>query len=270
MRRPVTVALASSALLLAASAPLLSTILTGPSAEAVPPGQPSYDANEYVEAHYPRDISEADHRDRERRRERRASSPRSTAGSRRSRASPAASPFARASDDLAYANFAPEGPALGRPAQDAVDAIRALPPPAGAATSGRPGNTARFIDQKQSLRDDVPMVAGGVAATTLRPAVHAHRLGAAADQGAADERADAGGHAGHRRARLPGGLARRAVRLHRPGGGRGDEPGVPVRGDLRAGDRLRRARDGAHQGAARPRACPTRRRWRSGSAAPAA
>ncbi len=29
------------------------------------------------------------------------------------------------------------------------------------------GNTARFIDQKQSLRDDVPMVVGVVAATTL-------------------------------------------------------------------------------------------------------
>src|SRR5680860_958708 len=56
MRRPVTVALASSALLLAASAPLLATTLTGPSAEAVPPGQPSY---EYLEAHYPRDVTEA-------------------------------------------------------------------------------------------------------------------------------------------------------------------------------------------------------------------
>ena len=59
MRRPVAVALASSALLLTASIPLLSTILTGPSAEAVPPGQPSYEINEYVEEHYDRDVSEA-------------------------------------------------------------------------------------------------------------------------------------------------------------------------------------------------------------------
>ncbi len=44
MRRPVAVALSSSALLLVCAAPLLSTTLTGPSAEAVPPGQPSYDA----------------------------------------------------------------------------------------------------------------------------------------------------------------------------------------------------------------------------------
>ncbi len=59
MRRPVAVALASSALLLAAAAPLLWTTLTGPSAEAVPPNQPSYDAYRYLEAHYPRDVTEA-------------------------------------------------------------------------------------------------------------------------------------------------------------------------------------------------------------------
>ncbi|HEY3492364.1 MAG TPA: efflux RND transporter permease subunit, partial [Solirubrobacterales bacterium] len=59
MRRPVAVALGSSALLLAAAAPLLWTTLTGPSAEAVPPGKPSYDAYRYLEAHYPRDVTEA-------------------------------------------------------------------------------------------------------------------------------------------------------------------------------------------------------------------
>ena len=42
------------ALLLAAAAPLLWTTLTGPSAEAVPPDKPSYDAYRYLEAHYPR------------------------------------------------------------------------------------------------------------------------------------------------------------------------------------------------------------------------
>ena len=59
MRRPVAVALGSSALLLACAAPLLWTTLTGPSAEAVPPGQPSYDAYKYLDAHYPRDVTEA-------------------------------------------------------------------------------------------------------------------------------------------------------------------------------------------------------------------
>ena len=47
------------ALLLAAASPLLWTTLTGPSAQAVPPGKPSYEANSYVEAHYPRDVNEA-------------------------------------------------------------------------------------------------------------------------------------------------------------------------------------------------------------------
>ncbi len=58
MRRPVVVALATTAFLLAAAAPLLSTILTGPSAEAVPPAQPSYVVNEYVEDHYDRSLGE--------------------------------------------------------------------------------------------------------------------------------------------------------------------------------------------------------------------
>ncbi|HEY2333804.1 MAG TPA: MMPL family transporter [Solirubrobacterales bacterium] len=59
MRRPVAVALASSTLLLAAAAPLLWTTLTGPSAQAVPPGKPSYEANSYLDAHYSRGINEA-------------------------------------------------------------------------------------------------------------------------------------------------------------------------------------------------------------------
>src|SRR3954451_15917718 len=59
MRRPVGVALVSSALLLAAAAPLLWTTLTGPSAEAVPQSKPSYETNSYVEAHYPRELIEA-------------------------------------------------------------------------------------------------------------------------------------------------------------------------------------------------------------------
>jgi RND superfamily putative drug exporter len=165
MRRPVAVALASSALLLAASIPLLSTVLTGPSAEAVPPGQPSYDAKQYVERHYPRDIQEAvtvtvDGRAGAAQLARFQRRIAAIDGIRR------ASPFARGSGDVAYANFAADGPALRRPAQDAVDEIRALPPPAGTTTMVS-GNTARFIDQKQSLRDDVPMVVGVISATTL-------------------------------------------------------------------------------------------------------
>ena len=59
MRRPSSSRSRCTALLLAASSPLLSTVLTGPSAEAVPPGQPSYAVNEYIEEHYSRGVAEA-------------------------------------------------------------------------------------------------------------------------------------------------------------------------------------------------------------------
>jgi RND superfamily putative drug exporter len=165
MRRPVAVALASSALLLAAAAPLLWTTLTGPSAEAVPPNQPSYDAYRYLEAHYPRDVTEAitvavdgpaDGAQLAAFR-RRVGSIDGIAGG---------APFARAPGGLAYANFAPGGPALSSRSQDAVDAIRALAPPAGA-TVLVSGNSARFVDQKQSLLEHAPLVVAIIAATTL-------------------------------------------------------------------------------------------------------
>ena len=165
MRRPVATALASSALLLAAAAPLLWTTLTGPSAEAVPPGQPSYDAYRYVEAHYPRDVSEAvtvavDGR---------AGRAQLAAFRQRVEAVPGVvggAPFVAASRDAAYANFALAGPALDGDSQDSVDAVRALVPPAGTAALVS-GNTARFIDQKQSLADHAPTVVAIIALTTL-------------------------------------------------------------------------------------------------------
>jgi RND superfamily putative drug exporter len=165
MRRPVAVALASSALLLAAAAPLLWTTLTGPSAEAVPPGVPSYDANRYLESHYPRDVSEAvtvavDGR----------VGPAQLAGMRRRIEAvdgvARGAPFTPASARAAYANFALSGPALDGRSQDSVDEIRALSPPPGAEVLVS-GNTARFIDQKQSLLDHAPAVVAIISATTL-------------------------------------------------------------------------------------------------------
>lgn len=165
MRRPVVTALASAALLLAAASPLLWTTLTGPSAEAVPPGQPSYDAYKYLEAHYPRDVTEA------------------VTVTVDGRAGPAqlaafrerveglggvagGAPFAPAAEGVAYANFALAGPALDPETQDTLRAIRGLDPPAagGVLVSG---NTAAFIDQKQSLAAHAPLVVGAVALTTL-------------------------------------------------------------------------------------------------------
>jgi uncharacterized membrane protein YdfJ with MMPL/SSD domain len=165
MRRPVATALASAGLLLLAASPLLFTTLTGPSAEAVPAGKPSYDAYRYVEAHYPRDISEAvtvtvEGEASSAQLARYAAEIEAVGGVE------AATPFAIAPDDVAYANFAVAGAALGGAAQDAVRSIRALEPP-GAATTLVSGNTARFIDQKQSLLDHAPMVVAIVALTTL-------------------------------------------------------------------------------------------------------
>jgi uncharacterized membrane protein YdfJ with MMPL/SSD domain len=165
MRRPVAVALASSALLLAAAAPLLWTTLTGPSAEAVPPGQPSYDAYKYLEAHYPRDVTEAvtvavDGR---------AGNTQLAAFRRRVEAVDGivrGAPFSRAPGQVAFANFALGGPALDGASQDSVHEIRSLSAPGGASVLVS-GNTARFIDQKESLVDHAPLVVAIVALTTL-------------------------------------------------------------------------------------------------------
>jgi uncharacterized membrane protein YdfJ with MMPL/SSD domain len=165
MRRPVAVALASSALLLACAAPLLWTTLTGPSAQAVPPGKPSYDANSYVEAHYPRDLNEA--------------VTVTVAGSAGDGQLAAfqhrieavdgvvrGTPFVRASKQVAYANFALADKALAEASQDSVKAIRDLRPPQ-ATTALVSGNTAGFIDQKQSLADHLPLLVTIICATTL-------------------------------------------------------------------------------------------------------
>ena len=165
MRRPVVVGLASAGLLLAASAPLLGTVLTGPSAEAVPDGQPSYEVNEYVESHYPRDVSEAvtvtvdggTSRAALARLTRRIGAVEGVARTR---------PFRRETAEVAVASVALDGPALAARSQDAVGEIRDLPPPAG----GRilvSGNTARFIDQKESLRAHAPLVGVLVAGGSL-------------------------------------------------------------------------------------------------------
>jgi len=165
MRRPVAVALGSSALLLAAAAPLLWTTLTGPSAEAVPPGQPSFDAYRYLEGHYPRDVTEAvtvtvdgD------------AGPAQLASFQREIRSVEGvvrgNPFAPAGEGVAFANFALADPALSSESQDAVHRIRDLAPP-GTSSVLVSGNTAGFIDQKESLFEHAPLVVAIVALTTL-------------------------------------------------------------------------------------------------------
>jgi putative drug exporter of the RND superfamily len=165
MRRPVAVALASSALLLAAAAPLLWTTLTGPNADFLPEGKPARIADDYVEAHYPRDVLEATTVT--------VSGPASRAELARfhreltSRGGVVrGAPFVRASDQVAYTNFGLADPATSGEAQDSVNAIRDLPTP-GATEVLVSGNTAGFIDQKQSLLDNMPLVVAIVAGTTL-------------------------------------------------------------------------------------------------------
>lgn len=165
MRHPVAVAVASAALLLAAAAPLLWTTLTGPSAEAVPPDQPSAKAYDYLEAHYPRDVTEAvtvtvDG----------AAGPAQLAAFRQRiealNGVTGGAPFSAASERVAFANFALAGKALDPATQDVVHEIRDLDPP-GATAVLVSGNTAGFIDQKQSLIEHAPLVVGIVVLTTL-------------------------------------------------------------------------------------------------------
>lgn len=163
MRRPAAVGAATAALLLAAAAPLSWSTLTGPSAEVVPPGLPTYEPNHYVEQHYPRDVTEAvtvavrnpgNAADLERFRGRLAH----IEGVER------VAPFA-AAGELAFTNLALDAPALSGRSQGALRAIRDLPPPGSESLVA--GNTARFLDQQESLLAHAPVVVAVVAAGTL-------------------------------------------------------------------------------------------------------
>jgi RND superfamily putative drug exporter len=165
MRRPLLVAVGCTALLLAAASPLLTTQFTGPSAEAVPPSQPSYAVNTYVEQNYSQGVAFA------------------ITVTVRGDASPqqlgflqreidgiagiaGGTPFVRAGPQVAFANFTPAGSALEQQSQDAVHAIRDTRVPGGAELLVS-GNTARFIDEKESLVDHLPLVAALIGGTTL-------------------------------------------------------------------------------------------------------
>jgi putative drug exporter of the RND superfamily len=251
MRRPVLVALGCTALLLAAASPLLRTELTGPSAEAVPPSQPSYAVNQYIESNFSRGVAfpisvtvpEP-------------ASPAQLATLQRQIAAldgiDGGTPFVRASPTVAFANFVPAQPALDERVQDAVHEIRALRLPGGGELLVS-GNTARFIRREGEPRRAPAARRRDDRRADAAAAVRADRLDPPADQDAPHERPDARRLARRDRARLPGRPPRRPLRVHRAGGPRGDEPRLPRRRDVRAGDRLRGARHGPHQGAARPR-----------------
>jgi uncharacterized membrane protein YdfJ with MMPL/SSD domain len=166
MRRPVTVALGSAAVLLLLAVPVLGVKLTFPGTDNVPPGEPSREVVVTVNRDYPAalgtpalvtvdgPVSDAQlHR-----------------LSRRIAAvkgvdSPA--PFRHVSPDLELASFGLHGGAdnaLSDESQSAVRTIRAIKGPAPLLVSGY---TAEFLDLKGSLGHNLPFVICLIALTTL-------------------------------------------------------------------------------------------------------
>jgi RND superfamily putative drug exporter len=164
MRRPLAVALGCTVLLLAASSPLLTTALSGPSEEAVPPSAPSYDVNAYIARNYSRGVTfpvivsvhgSSGPAQLARLHERISALPGIAAGT----------PFQRPSPRMAFAQFTPAAPVLDDRVQDAVQAIRDEQIAGGDVLVS--GNTARFIDEKESLIGHLPLVGSIIAGTTL-------------------------------------------------------------------------------------------------------
>lgn len=163
MRRPVRVAVATTVGLLALAAPLLATTLAGPSAQAVPPGQQSYEVNRYIEDHYGRSFTEATSlvvRGE-------VDDDGLVALASRVGAVPgvdAVAPFTRAGTDVAWTTVVLDGPALDERSQDTVTAIRAVDGPGELLVSG---NTARFMDEKSSLVGHAPLVVALIVLLTV-------------------------------------------------------------------------------------------------------
>jgi uncharacterized membrane protein YdfJ with MMPL/SSD domain len=166
MRRPVAVALGSAALLLLLAVPVLGVKLTIPGTDSVPAGTPSREVVMTIDRDYPATLGTpvsvaVDGR---------ASSAQLRRLARRIAAVEGVgdpSPFQRISPELALANFGLSGTAddaLTDETQDAVRTIRAMPGPAPLLVSGF---TAEFLDLKQSLAHNLPMVIGVIALTML-------------------------------------------------------------------------------------------------------
>lgn len=166
LRRPVAVALGSSALLLLLAVPILGVELTIPGTDSVPHGEPSRKVVETVDRDYPATLGtpvsvvvdgRAGNRQL-RKLSRRIAAVKGVDG-------PA--PFRRLTPQLALANFGLRGKedgALNGESQDAVDAIREID---GSAPLLISGFTAEFLDLKASLGHNLPLVVAIIAVTTL-------------------------------------------------------------------------------------------------------
>ncbi|HET7573486.1 MAG TPA: MMPL family transporter, partial [Solirubrobacterales bacterium] len=166
MRRPVLVALATSALLLILALPMTGVTLTIPGTDSVPAGKPSREVVVTVDRHYPAALGTpvwvvVDGRASDaqlRRLSGRVAAIRGVEG-------PA--PFQRLTPSLALATFGLRGgedAALNDESQAAVRAVRRIEGPAPLLTAGF---TAEFLDLKKSLADNLPLVVGIIALTTL-------------------------------------------------------------------------------------------------------
>jgi uncharacterized membrane protein YdfJ with MMPL/SSD domain len=166
MRRPVAVAIGSATLLLLLATPILGVNLTVPGTDSSPAGEPSREVVATVNRDYPASLGVpvsvvVDGRASNvqlRRLSRRI-------GSLEGIESPV--PFQRVAADLALANFGlrgKAGSALSDEAQDTVRAIRAMSGPAPILVSGY---TAEFLDLKESLGRNLPLVIGIIVLTTL-------------------------------------------------------------------------------------------------------
>jgi len=165
MKRPVLVALATTIAVLSLAAPLFATHLTGPSAQAVPPGQQSYAVNEYLVDHYPREVSEGVSLT--------VMGASSDAALADLRTRIAAVPgvdrvgqFEHAQADVAFTLASLDRDALSDESQQAVREIRALSDPAGGHLLVA-GNTASFLDEKSSLVSNAPLAVGLIILLTV-------------------------------------------------------------------------------------------------------
>jgi putative drug exporter of the RND superfamily len=166
MRHPVAVALTSAALLLLLAAPMLGVRLIIPGTDSVPAGNPSREVVATVNRDYPRTLGTPVSVTTD--------GPATDAQLRRLSLRIAAiegigapAPFRRTSRDVATANFGLRGntdEALDDESQDAVRKIRAMATPTPLLVSGF---TAEFLDLKQSLAHNLPLVIGIIALTTL-------------------------------------------------------------------------------------------------------
>jgi uncharacterized membrane protein YdfJ with MMPL/SSD domain len=163
MRRPIPVALGSTGILLALALPLLTIDLTGPNPEIIPGGKPSRVVNQTINRDYAPGLEvpvsvTVDGRVGDAELKRLDAQIASIDGVG------AATPFRRVTPDVALATFGTDEPPLTDRSQEAVHEVRDLHASAPLLVSG---NTAEFIDLKQSLADTAPIVVGLIALTTL-------------------------------------------------------------------------------------------------------